>query len=82
MERSGMEIASTWLVGESVSCSAPRPGPVEGRNMTRGHSLVNRSRRRSRRPTLPLPGKRERRRERITIPSGRSFLSSLANVLG
>ena len=68
-------------VGESVSCSASRPRPAEGKSMVRAHSLLNRSRRRSRRPTLPLSGRRERRRERITISSGLSFLSPLANLL-
>lgn len=45
MERSGMEIAFTWLVGESVSCSASRPCLAEGKNMGCARPLVNRSRR-------------------------------------
>ena len=36
------------VVGESISCSASRPRLVEGKNMVRACSLVNRSRRRSR----------------------------------
>ena len=57
----------------------PRPRPAEGTHLIRACSLVNRSRRRSRQPTLPLSGRRERRRERMTISFGLPFISPLAN---
>ena len=48
--------------------------------MARACSLVHRKRRRKRQPILPYSGRRVRRRLRITISSGRFFLSPLANV--